>query len=609
MGLFRRTTVEKPPTRTVVAAAMPVSGPGVRQVMRAREFKATEAWQLEAMRYFHITGELRSPLRFIANAVSQAGIHAADIDPDMDNVVGPTDDETAQRAAAMVLGGGEKRAGALRMLALHWQCVGESWVIVRAGRSGRPDEWVIVPGQKLKAKGDRWQYTDPLTGMETQLDPRDRLFRLWDPDPFDPAKADSAVRAALPELGEAETATLNIAARLQSRIGSHGIAAIAEELDFPTGDFDNMAEAFMDYFASVVEANLKNPGQASAQSPVFFTAPGELIANGGAFAFFDLMTQFDASVVELRRDALDRVAATLDMPKEVAAGTQGEANHWSAWQVEESTYKIYIEPLLTAIGDAITENWFRPALVAMGKTPEQAETFALAWDTSAIVARPDSTENLRDLHDRLLISDEYMLAENGIPEDARPDQAEYTRRFLESAVKVAPTLLADPGVRDALGIAVDVAPVAAGVDAEVSPGGELEAPEPEPAPRALPATQGERPEPDDVPEGLTAAASLLAYDAFRRAGARLMTREHRGKHPDTPQHELHTVIPLEQDARALLEGSFQFADQVAAAHGLDARSLEDALGQYCRMQLQWGERHDRATMLRYLRDVRRVDAS
>lgn len=597
MGLFRRTqTVEKPPQRTVVAAAMPVSGPGVRQVMRAREFKSTEAWQLEAMRYFHITGELRSPLRFIANAVSQAGIHAADIDADLDNVVGPTDDETAQRAAAMVLGGGEKRAGALRMLALHWQCVGESWVIVRAGRSGKPDEWVIVPGQKLKAKGDRWQYTDPMTGMETMLGTQDRLFRLWDPDPFDPAKADSAVRAALPELGEAETATLNIAARLQSRIGSHGIAAIAEELDFPTGDFDNMAEAFMDYFASAVEANLKNPGQASAQSPVFFTAPGELIANGGAFAFFDLMTQFDASVVELRRDALDRVAATLDMPKEVAAGTQGEANHWSAWQVEESTYKIYIEPLLTAIGDAITENWFRPALVAMGKKPEEAERFALAWDTSAIVARPDATENLRDLHDRLLISDEYMLAENGIPEDARPDDEEYTRRFLEGAVKVAPTLLADPAVRDALGIAVDVSPVAAGVDAEVGAGGELEAPEPEPAPvvRALPGTQGDRPEPDDVPEGL-AAAAVVALRALERAGGRLLTREHRGQYADVPKWELHTHIAPE-DPAALAAECLAEDFLTASAVPQYARPLR----QYVTDRLRLGQPHDVRLLKAYM---------
>lgn len=597
MGLFRRTqTVEKPPQRTVVAAAMPVSGPGVRQVMRAREFKSTEAWQLEAMRYFHITGELRSPLRFIANAVSQAGIHAADIDADLDNVVGPTDDETAQRAAAMVLGGGEKRAGALRMLALHWQCVGESWVIVRAGRSGKPDEWVIVPGQKLKAKGDRWQYTDPMTGMETMLGTQDRLFRLWDPDPFDPAKADSAVRAALPELGEAETATLNIAARLQSRIGSHGIAAIAEELDFPTGDFDNMAEAFMDYFASVVEANLKNPGQASAQSPVFFTAPGELIANGGAFAFFDLMTQFDASVVELRRDALDRVAATLDMPKEVAAGTQGEANHWSAWQVEESTYKIYIEPLLTAIGDAITENWFRPALVAMGKTPEQAERYALAWDTSAIVARPDATENLRDLHDRLLISDEYMLAENGIPEDAKPNEDEYRRRLLERLVSSSPAILSEPGVAEMLGLPE----ISAAQEQQAEETREAESEQRElerEQQRALPATQGERPEPEDVPEGLTAAASVVALRALERAGGRLLTREHRGQYADVPKWELHTKIRPE-DPGAL-------ARECVTVDFLTASAIEplwqERVRVYVADRLYHGLPHDRARLREYLR--------
>lgn len=433
--------------------------------------------------------------------------------------------------------------------------------------------------------------------MNTTLGANDLLIRLWDADPFDPGRPSSAVRACLVELGEVEMATLNIAARLKSRIGSHGLAAIAEELDFPAGDFDNAALAFMDNFAKTVEANLAEPGTSASQTPVFFTAPGELIASGGAFAFFDLMTQMDASVVDLRDNAWQQVWASLDMPKEVASGTQGEANHWSAWQVEESTYKIYIEPLLKAIGDAVTELWFRKVLVAMGMTPKAAEREALDWDTSAIVARPDSTENLRDLHDRILISDEYMLAENGIPEDARPDDEEYTRRFLEKAVAVAPTLLAEPAVREALGLQVEIAPVAAGVDAEVGAGGQLEVPEP-PAPvvRALPGGQGERPEPEGVPDSVAAAAGVVALRALERAGGTLLTREHRGQYANVPKWDLHRHIkPLNPEATAThaLSEDFLTASAVPFEYAHD-------VWKYLVETLRDGLPHDAERLRRYL---------
>jgi hypothetical protein len=269
--------------------------------------------------------------------------------------------------------------------------------------------------------------------------------------------------------------------------------------------------------------------------------------------------------------------------------------------VEESTYKLFIEPLLKSIGDVLTENWFRPALVAMGMAPEEAERYELGWDTTAIVARPDDTENLRDLHDRMLISDDYMRSENGIPEDATPDEEEYTRRFLERVVLGAPTLLADPAVSGALGLSIAPAPAAAGVDATVTPGGELEPPAPGPGPNALPATQGDQPQPDPVPEGLVAAAELIVYDALSRAGGRLLTNQNRGQFKSTPRHELHTMIPALDATEELLEGSFQFVDRVAEAFGRHAPSLEGVLRAYTRLLVRQQRPHSRESLKAYLR--------
>lgn len=592
----------KQPAKAIVAAAMPMNGPGVRRVDKGRQQNTQDQWQKEGWYFFDAIGELRGPLVWIANAISQAEVHATELDRDTGKPTGPTDDVRAQAVAAQAFGGVSQRPGMLRLVALCWQVVGEAWIIIRPGGQGKPDKWLVLSGNKVKSKGGSWQYTDPFTGDEVVLGPQDRLIRNWNPHPEDQAKADSAVRPALPVCREIEKSSQNIAARLDSRIATNGLLLMADELDFPLGDHETAGAAFMDMFMGAAEAGLANPGQASSQVPLTVNAPAEHIASGGAMAHIDLSTQFDQSVVELRQDALRRLAATLDMPKDVAEGTQGEANHWSAWQVEESTYKIFIEPLLKAIGDAVTEEWFRPALVAMGMTPEQAGGFELGWDTTAIVARPDDRETLESAYEKVLISDEYYLTENGIPVEAMPDQGERTRRVLEKLVGIAPTLIADPSVARALDLGLEVAPAAAGVDATVAPGGELEAPEPAPdgGSRALPGTQGEETAPEDVPEGLVAAAELIVYDALRRAGGRLLTNQNRGQFKSTPRHELHTVIGVE-DPHAILEGSFEFSGRVARAFGLEPWQFTNALEGHALAMLAEKRPHDRESLVRVLK--------
>lgn len=587
-----------PAAKAIVAAAMPMSGPGVTRVNRGRGHTTTEQWQQEAWYYFDVVGEARGPMVWIANAVSQADVHATELDPDTGKPTGPTEDAQAQAVAALALGGAAQRSGLLRLLALCWQVPGEAWIIVRpAKRAGDPDTWLVLSGNKVKAKGESWQYTDPFTGEMVTLTPKDRLLRVWSPHPNDQAKADSAMRPALPICREVEKASQSIAARLDSRLAMNGVWMVPEEIDYPKGDHETVGAAIMDLFLTVAETSLQNPGQAAATVPIVLTVPGEQISQA---QWQDFASAFDAAVVELRQDALRRLAATLDMPKDVAEGTQGEANHWSAWQVEESTYKIFIEPLLKAIGDAITELWFRPALIAMGMAPERAEMFELGWDTTAIVARPDDTENLRDLHDRILISDEYMLTENGVPLDAMPGDEERTRRVLEKIVIGAPTLLSDPNVANAIGLDIEVAPAAAGVDASVE-GGELVAPEPEPQ-NALPGTQGEESEPREVPEGLVAAAEMIVYDALFRAGGRLLTNQNRGQFKSTKREELYQVVDYDlAHFGRLTEGSFVFVDRVAESFGRESGWFAGCVVGYVEALLATKQPYSREALRRVLR--------
>lgn len=607
MGIINRLrgtdTNAKVPPKAVLAAAMPMNGPGVRRINRGRSHQTQEQWQTEAWYYFDSVGELRAPLVWIANAVSQADLYATTIDPDTGKPTGPSEDPRSQAVADQILGGPQKRAGLLRTIALCWQVAGEAWIIVRpSSTAGKPDTWLALSGQKVRAKGDSWTYEDPYTCETITLTPTDRLIRVWCPHPNDQAKADSSVRPSLPTLRELEKATQNIAARLDSRIATNGIMALAEEIDFPRGEFDSAAGAFMDFFMQAAEAGLQNPGQAASQVPLAFTAPAELIGNGGAFAHYDLSTEFDQGVVALRDNSRERLGGALDMPNQVARGEQGEGNHWSDWKVEEDTYKIYIEPLLKAIGDPISELWMRDALKAMGMPPEQADNEEIGWDTTAIVARPDATETLESLYEKILISDEYMLTENGVSEDAMPDDEERTRRLLEKIVVGAPTLLADPAVAQALGLNIEISPAAAGVDAEVGAGGELEVPEP-PAPvvRGLPSRADRASAPEPLPEGLVAAAEVLVMQALDRAGGRLLTNQNRGQFKTVERHALYRHIKA-PDPAALVD--VRFADGVAEAFGQDPALMLGRLRSYTGWLIKSQEGYDRAQLRFFLADAR-----
>jgi hypothetical protein len=588
---------DAPPPKTVVAAAMPMNGPEAARASAARTSATTDAWQSEAWYYYDAVGELRSALTWIANAVSKADLHAAEIDQETGATGKATENETVRRVAALALGGQSQRPQLQRTLALCWQVAGEAWIVIRPrpnlGGVPQPDEWLVLSNSKVTAKGKGWTYIDPATALTVTLTPNDRLLRVWSPHPEDQSKADSGVRPALPALREIEKSSQNIAARLDSRIGVNGLAAVAEELDFPQGDHDTKGDAFMAWFLAGQEAGLRNPGQPAAQVPLTFTAPAELIGNDSVYRHYDISTQFDASVVELRQDALSRLAASLDMPKETAEGTMGESNHWSAWQVEESTYKIFIEPLLDRISEAVTQYWFHPALAAMGVS--DPERYVLAWDTTAIVARPDQSEDMKWAYEQILISEEAMANELGITDDQMPDDEERKRRFLERLVTIAPAILSEAGggVADELGLDV-VANAARETEEQAARAAERQA-EADNV-RALPSGASERPEPAAVPEGLVAAASVVALRALERAGGRLLTRENRSQFASVPKWELHLhVSPLNPEAAA----TDAVQEDFLTAAGVDFHYAYP-IWRYVTECLKKGMPHDPARLRRYL---------
>lgn len=590
MAIFKRknrtglTEPEGQP-RAVLAAAIPLTGPEAKRYTQARSKDTAQQWQKDAWYFYDAIGELTAPTNWIANAVSKADLFGAELDPATGLVSGPTEDARAQQAAALCLGGAARRAQLLFLLAVCWQIPGEAYVVVRGRPEVRgipqPDEWLVLSGQKVRPVGSVWSYEDPVTLAWVHLGATDRLLRVWSPHPNDQSKANTAVRAALPVLREIEKASMNLGAVLDSRIASAGAWAIPQEISLPREDGVTNAEAFSDMLLEAASQGIANPGTAAAQVPVILEVPQDMIESLVAGRMHPA-TDMDNTVITLRDSDLSRLASALDMPKQTAEGDMGGLNHWGAWQVEETTYKLFIEPLLDRFGDALTEFWYRPVLTAMGVPNPERHT--LAWDTTGIVSRPDATDDLNWLYENGLISDEYRRQGSGVPDDAGPTEDEYRRRFLERVVLASPNLLETAAVARTLGME-DIAgelEAAAEVQREES-AARLEAVrEGSTESRALPEAPGST---DDAPEGLVAAAELIVFDALSRAGGRLLTREFRGQFASTPKHELHTVIACADVPRAMAD-SFQFTDTVADAYGLDRSRFRTTLEAYVENRLR-----------------------
>ena len=580
MGLFRRQApATEAPRKSLMAAAVDLNESPATWRARTGE----DLWQKDAWKFYDAVGELRFATNWLANAVSMADMYVAEIDPATGLITGPTDNARAQAVLGSMFGGAAKRSQAQKTMALNYVVAGEFFTLIRS-RPNQDDEWVVLSSTEVTERSGEFTYNDPLSGRKIPVNPNaDLLLRTWEPHPRCQTHADSCVRAALPILKEIERTSMNIAARLDSRLSGAGVWIIPKEMDFAGGDnTPEGPQGVMQELIRAASASLSNPGQASAQVPIILEAPGEQVPN---FSFQTFATELTAEILELRPAAIRRLAVTMDMPMEIIEGMEN-ANHWSAWQIEEGGYKIHVAPLLDRIADSLTTHYLQGALAAAGVP--NPERYVIDFDVTKVVSRPNRQAELLELHDRILVSDEAMRQEAGVPDSEIPDEQEHNRRFVEKLVLQDSSLLADPGVRQILGLGDITVSQPSETVSQLPP-----AEEPS-SDRALP----ERVSQSD--EGLTAAAELMVFDALSRAGGRMLTREHRGQHGSTPKHELYRIIPGEPDSTKLLEGSFQFASGVAPMFGFDADLLEENLRQYCSMLLGTRRSYDRQEMKRWL---------
>lgn len=576
------------PTTSLVASAVRYTGGKA-----ARIYQRSAEWQKECYRHYAICGEARFAANFFGHALSRAVLNVAVLDGDGKQV--PDTGEAATLLDDMFNG----RAGQAQMLkaiGIHLTIAGECYIVGRDVNPGDVEDgeppteayqlWEVVSVMEMSVTGKRWviKYGDGTKDVELGDD--DVVLRIWLPDPAKRIEADSPFKALLPILSEIEWLTRHVFAQVQSRLAGAGILFLPQSMSFPSppeqaegAPVPNEAEAFMLSFADALIKPIEDPSSPSAVVPYIVTAPAEAIDKAKLLTFW---SQLDAESRALRDEAIKRFALGMDLPPEqvlgmssnggTGGGTSNGVSHWGAWQIEESTIKLHIEPMLEVICNAITVSYLRPTTVG--------DAFVVP-DTSALRLRPDRSQEAILLYNLGVLSAERLLVENGFSKDDLPSAEERKEWLL---LKVA----SGSATPEQVGAALSEL----GVDLTVP---ELQGPtresRPDPSMEPLPLPEA----PPDA-AALLAASEGLVFRALERAGNRLRND---GQKPPVPSYETHTLVPVNGNADYLLTDAWSCAPQVLDGIA-DPDKVIPMLTTYCKTLFASQKPHSRQLLAQWL---------
>lgn len=586
------------PTTAMVASAVRYPGKMSRTV-----YNPVEQWQRDCYRHYGICGEARAAARFYGHNLARATLHVEKVTP-----TGP--ERQTSGAAAVTLddlfSGKEAQAQMLEAIGVHLTIAGECYLVgrsmVTSEESGndedQQDVWEIVSVVEMEVAGDTWKikYRDDKAPVELTDD--DVVIRIWLPDPAKRIKADSPFKSLLPILTEIEWATRHIFQQLSSRLAGAGILFMPQEMSFPPPpkvngvqqEYANNATAFMMTLADAMLTPIEDPEDPSAMVPIVVTAPESLIDKAKLLHFW---SQLDEKALEMRNDAIHRFALGMDLPPEqvegmgsnpgTGGGRSNGVSHWGAWQIEEATIKLHIEPMLTLVCNALTIGYLRP-LLGENFDPK----LRVGYDTSALRLRPDRSKEAFTLYAIGAIKKATLLKENGFDADDEMDDDEFKLWLLQ---KVATGSATPDMVASALG--------QLGVEVEVGDLQNLMPVQNPPTPSTRPWPERPRTPEESDPPALLPAAEALVYRALERAGNRV--RQHFNvKPPGVPAREMHTLVQVNGNADDFLKDAWSCAPMVLEGVVDDPAATIATLNAYVRALFAEQSPHSRHRLQQWL---------
>lgn len=579
---------------SIVAAAIPVNGTAL-----PRTRKHSESWQREAWDMYDTVGALRYAANWYSNACSKAKMQVGERNEEGDFV--PDTEGDAWEALEEVKRSFGGEAELIKALALHDFVAGECYLIgmdsstvTQRGNKvalnpTEDDVWMVASIEEVDKVGDTWTVTWD-DDDKVELAATDTVMRLWTPSPRKRWQADSPVKAALPDLREIHTAGRHISAQMWSRLAGAGVLLLPNEISFtkpanqtvPDGTAaDPNVDPLMLTIGTTMAASMDDPGSVASFVPIILKVPGESVDK---IKHLNFWSQLDEKAVEIRKDAKQNLATTLDMPAEVILGT-ADMNHWGAWQVDESSVKTHIEPGLGRLAANMTLGFLR---ALKGIDPKKV----IAFDTSALRLRPNRSKEALELYDRGELNGAALRRETGFEEkDGYGTDPEGFNLWLLK--KMAGGSTTPEQVAWAVSILTK--------DKMKPPADDPNTREERPDPSLEEHPTLGPPNPDDAQTAsLVATCEALLYRAMERAGNRMKNR-YDFRPVGLKSDEVHTECKAKAEHLSIfLSGAWDALPMMLHRTDYDAEKVAAAMDSYARLLMRTQAKYDPDAMQRHL---------
>lgn len=521
----RQTVKIETPEGSLTAAA--ISYPGKGRSKSAQKAASADAWQKDAWKFYDEIGELRYGANWVANVGAQSLLYAGRRGDD-GNIIRSSPTSVESVVLDDFFGGIEGQRGMLRSMGLHLTVAGEGYFVLREPFEDEETEGKAVASdgsiheclgtEEIGYSGDAWYIIQP-DGTKATLTETDVVVRVWLPHPKDRSRADSPVRGILGTLAEIRLYDAHIRAQATSRLLGGGVLFMPSEMtlrpplelmqQLPEGEATpDTADVFMWTLIQAMEQAKSTNGDPSSVAPIVVTGPSEAIDKAHLMTFW---SELDEKVIEMRQDAIIRLARGMDLPPEIFLGT-GEMNRWGAWQVEESSIKAHVEPVLAIITTAITVKYLRA-----GTGIENAVVEA---DTSKLRLRPNRSKEAVELYDRGVLNREALIRETGFAPEDLSDDEELRRWILLQMIKSSWSPDQAQSAAKELGVDLKI-PLGDNAARQARPTPSLAGHPTRDRPKDSRSDADHDHEKDAEQEAAAAAVSVLAFRAMERAGNRL----------------------------------------------------------------------------------------
>lgn len=415
---------------------MPPSGSGA--VVLGQGGVLSLPWQLQAWRFYSLPdgatgsgalgrlnqgaiGEVRFIMGWIAEQIGRVGWHVEidgvrledDAAREMMSLVA-TEDSTVNIATNLVV------AGELNYIALPPTKIQEIYGSI----------WEATVGDTLPGDDDkRWLTVSVIDNLRQQLFSAANsgglnLRGIW-AHPAKPIAPDPPLRGVLDVLAEIEQLSDLAYAQNRSRIANMGILTVANDLQLGNTLPNGTGRIGQD-LETVMNAPIADPRRTGA-APIIFEAPMEYFtgalsngARGLQWTKPDLETYTD-TLESRMRFAIQRLAWGFPVAPEILLGMTA-TNRAVAFQIEESTYRAYIEPIC----DKVAKIYARALTLIL----EGDKKVRITPDATVLLARRHSMADAKDLYDRGLVNAKYVREVAGVDEDDAATQEDLDRIVL-----------------------------------------------------------------------------------------------------------------------------------------------------------------------------------